>query len=503
MTHRQNTTTGAIAKIIGATLTGDANVEVCDVTHDSREVKKGWLFVAITGAELDAHKFVDAAIAQGASGVVSEQPRPNDFKGAWLQAEDARHALALAAAHVQHYPSRELNLVGITGTNGKTTCAFLITSIVEVAGERAALMGTIEQRIGDAKQKAVRTTPEASDTNRFLRRAVDAKCRVAVMECSSQALDLHRCDRLQFAVAAWTNLTPDHLDYHLTMERYYESKRKLFDNSIGTKPKCAVINLDDEYGRRLRDEISEARIAKDEINIITYAVEQLADVSARDIEISLRGMNFTLRTPAGERRLHTPLVGRPHVSNILLAAATALALDINLDAVERAIATCTGAPGRFEPVPHGGNFVVIVDYAHTDDALRNVLETARALVENRDGRVITVFGCGGDRDRTKRRPMGATAARLSDIVIATSDNPRYEDPEQILRDIEQGLTESGKPYEKIVDRRQAIHRAINEARLNDFVIIAGKGHEDYQTIGDMNHHFDDREVAREAMKTKD
>ncbi len=505
MTSEQHTTTETLARAVDARLTGDANLPARDVTHDSREVAEGWLFVAIAGEKTDAHKYVEAVMRQGACGIVSERPCPADFAGAWLQVEDGRVALARAASHVHHHPSRELNLVGITGTNGKTTCAFLIAAIVEAARMEVALMGTIEQRIGKKRSPAVRTTPEASDTQRFLRQAVDANCRVAVMESSSQALDLHRCDNLEYAVAAWTNLSPDHLDYHKTMEDYYLSKRKLFDGSTGTRPPLAVINLDDEYGRRLSDELTNA---SDETRIITYGFDDnfahTPETTATDIHISLRGMEFHLHSAAGTQRFTTPLVGRPHISNILLATSVALALDIPLDTIMRAVATCTGAPGRFEPIAHNGDFVVIVDYAHTDDALRNLLETARALVAGTSGRVLTVFGCGGDRDRTKRAPMGRTAARLSDTIVLTSDNPRHEDPLAILRDVEQGLNDESfetnpTPYIVIPDRRQAIHHAIREARTGDFVIIAGKGHEDYQIIGNQSFHFDDRETAREAL----
>ncbi|MCP9493440.1 MAG: UDP-N-acetylmuramoyl-L-alanyl-D-glutamate--2,6-diaminopimelate ligase [Pyrinomonadaceae bacterium MAG19_C2-C3] len=513
MTLDAHITTGTFAQAIGARLTGDANLPVRDVSHDSREVAEGWLFAAIAGEKTDAHKYVEAVMRQGACGIVSERARPADFAGAWLQVEDARIALARAAAHVHHHPSRDLNLVGITGTNGKTTCAFLIAAIMEAAYEKVALLGTIEQRIGQRRSRAERTTPEASDTQRFLRQAATTGCHFAVMESSSQALDLHRCDSLEYGVAAWTNLSPDHLDYHKTMEDYYLSKRKLFDGSTGTRPRLAVINADDEYGRRLIDELTHT---SHETPVVTYGLnEKLSprpDTTATNIRISLRGMEFQLDSRAGTRCFTTPLVGRPHVSNILLATSVALAFDVPLDTIAHAVATCTGAPGRFEPIKHAGDFVVIVDYAHTDDALSNVLETARALVADTNGRVITVFGCGGDRDRTKRAPMGRTAACLSDVVILTSDNPRHEDPLVIMRDVEAGLNDESlkdeslkqgaTPYVKIPDRRLAIARAIDEARPSDFVIIAGKGHEDYQIIGDQTFHFDDREVARETLAAR-
>ncbi|HVF26840.1 MAG TPA: UDP-N-acetylmuramoyl-L-alanyl-D-glutamate--2,6-diaminopimelate ligase [Pyrinomonadaceae bacterium] len=484
-------TIGNIARAVNGRLSGDADVPVRDVTHDSRQAGEGWLFAAVRGANLDAHQFIADVIGRGAVGVISELERPADFAGAWIQVDDVRRALALAAAEVHGHPSRALNLVGVTGTNGKTTTAFLIAAMAKAAGEDVALASTIEYRIGDEQVKAERTTPEASDIERFLRRAVDANCGVAVMEASSQALELHRCDRLHYRVAVFTNLTRDHLDYHGTMENYFAAKHKLFDGSLGEPPGMSVINIDDEYGARLAAELKE-RSAR----VITYALDEEADVSAGDIEFSFGGMGFNLRTSEGARVVRSPLVGRPHVYNILAAVGTCQALGIEVGTMKAAIEDCAGAPGRFERVAHRGDFAVVVDYAHTDDALANVIKTARGVTP---GRVITVFGCGGDRDRTKRAPMGEVAALLSDVVIVTSDNPRTEDPEAILADIEVGLRATGKTYRKIADRREAIIQAIDEARTGDMVLIAGKGHEDYQIIGQDVIHFDDREVAREAL----
>jgi UDP-N-acetylmuramyl-tripeptide synthetase len=311
------------------------------------------------------------------------------------------------------------------------------------------------------------------------------------MECSSQAIDLHRCDALQFAVAIFTNLTRDHLDYHVTMENYFAAKRRLFDGTLGKLPRVSVINTDDARGPELMRELTAAAA-----RVVSYALDSEADVTAQDIEISLEGMSFHLKTPAGARALHTPLVGRPHIYNILAAVATGLELGYGLDVIASAVEKCTGAPGRFELVPHAGDFAVVVDYAHTDDALVNALNTARDVTR---GRVITVFGCGGDRDNSKRAPMGEAAGTLSDAVILTSDNPRTEDPLEIITDAEVGLRTTHKPYRKIADRREAIHSAIAEARSGDVVVIAGKGHEDYQIIGRQTFHFDDKEVAREAL----
>ena len=484
-------TLGELASAVGGELDGDAGARVSDVTHDSRQAGAGWVFVAVRGEKSDGNRFAKDVDEKGAAGVVSEQERPADFRGGWIRVPEARRALALAAAEVHGHPSRELKLVGITGTNGKTTTAYLVAAIVEAAGVPAALISTVEYRVAGERMPALHTTPEASDVERLLRRAVAAGCRAAVMEASSQALDLRRCDALAFEVAAFTNLTRDHLDYHGTMEAYFSAKRRLFDGSLGSPPRASVINVDDGYGVRLYEEVKAAGR-----RALRYALDKEAEVTARGVEFSMGGTRLTLRTPEGEREVRSPLVGRPHVYNMLTAAGVAHALGLGLEATAAALGVCGGAPGRFERVGHAGEFAVVVDYAHTDDALRNVLRTARDVAT---GRVITVFGCGGDRDRSKRAPMGEAAASLSDVVIATSDNPRTEDPEAILRDVEEGLRASGRPYQKIGDRREAIHRAVALARAGDIVVIAGKGHEDYQIVGTEKRHFDDREVAREAL----
>ncbi|MFN2531036.1 MAG: UDP-N-acetylmuramoyl-L-alanyl-D-glutamate--2,6-diaminopimelate ligase [Pyrinomonadaceae bacterium] len=480
-----------VAGVTEALLTGDAEVAVLDVTHDSRRATAGSLFAAVKGALFDAHKFVPQVMAQGAVGVLSELPAPWDFAGAWLQVNDIRRAMALAAAEVHHHPSRELQLVGITGTNGKTTTAYLIASIPEAAGEPVAMTGTVEYRLGKERQKADRTTPEAPDMQRLLRSAVGLGCRTAVMECSSQAMDFHRCDELEYAVAVFTNLTRDHLDYHKTMQNYWHAKQRLFDGRLGTRPRTSVINVDDSYGLELLEMLERAGL-----HVIRYAVNGDADVTARAPKFSLDGMEFELLTPVGKRHFKSPLVGPPHIYNTLAAVASGIALGYDLDTITRALSSCTGAPGRFERVIHNGEFAVVVDYAHSDDALLNVLRTARQVVK---GKIITVFGCGGDRDRSKRAPMGEAAGSLSDVIILTSDNPRTEDPEQILSDAEVGLRQTNKPYQKIADRREAIYEAIAEAQIGDLVLIAGKGHEDYQIIGREVLHFDDREVAKEAL----
>jgi len=485
-------TTRNVAEQLNAQLFGDGASITLDVTHDSRQAREGTLFVAIKGETMDGHRFVEDVMRRGAAGIISEYDPPADFAGAWLKVEKAREALAKAATVINGDPSHQLNLVGITGTNGKTTTTYLCFALAEAAGQRPAMLTTVEYRIGEKSEEAVRTTPEASDTNRFLREAVDAGCTVAVMEASSQAIDLHRCDWLRFKLAIFTNLTQDHLDHHHTMENYFDAKKKLFDGRLGERPGASIINIDDEWGVKLADELR-----GDGGKVVTFSQRGEADMTAESIKVSLiKGTSFVLKTPTTQIEVTSPLVGRPHVYNMLAATATALELGYDLDAIVKGLSTCVGAPGRFERVPHDGDFAVVVDYAHTDDALLNTLKTARELT---DGRILTVFGCGGDRDRSKRRPMGGVAGEYSDIVVITSDNPRNEDPLKIISEIEVGVKEKTSVYEVIPDRREAIYRAIAAAKSDDVVIIAGKGHENYQIIGADKFHFDDREIALEAL----
>lgn len=483
-----------VAEATKAELSGEFDAaEVSDVTHDSRQAGKNSLFVAVRGLTMDGHRFVDDVMRRGAVGIVSELDAPESFQGVWLKVADARTALAQAAAVINGNPSHDLKLVGITGTNGKTTTTYLVFALAEANGGKAAMLTTVEYRIGEDSEPAIRTTPEASDTNRFLRRAVESGCQTTVMETSSQAIDLHRCDALRFQVGVFTNLTRDHLDYHLTMENYYDAKKKFFDGRIGETVKSSVINIDDEYGARLANELK-----LNNQRIVTFAQNNPADLTAENIEVSLiEGTSFDLKTPKGNRKIVSPLVGKPHVYNMLAATAVALELGYDLDKIAKGLKYCAGAPGRFERVAHDGDFAVVVDYAHSDDALLNTLKTAEDLTK---GRIITVFGCGGDRDKTKRQPMGEVAGRHSDLVIVTSDNPRTENPLQIISEIEIGLKKTNCPYQIIPDRRDAIHRAIRKAKPNDVVLIAGKGHETYQIVGSDKFHFDDREIAREALE---
>jgi UDP-N-acetylmuramoyl-L-alanyl-D-glutamate--2,6-diaminopimelate ligase len=482
-----------IAEALNAKIFGGTDQNITDVTHDSRQADSGSLFVAIRGLTMDGHKFIAEVMRRGSAGVISEFEPPENFEGVWLQVTNARVALAQAAAVINDNPSHKLKLVGITGTNGKTTTTYLTYALGEANGEKGAMLTTVEYRIGEKSEPAVRTTPEASDTQRFFAEAVEAGCTMGVMETSSQAIDLHRCDALRFKVAIFTNLTRDHLDYHLTMENYFDAKKRLFDGRLGEKPKSSVINIDDEWGAKLARELKE-----NGQQVVTFAINKPADLNPENIDVSLlKGTSFLLKTPQGERQVTSPLVGKPHVYNILAATSASLELGFDLDKIVRGIETCVGAPGRFERVPHDGDFAIVVDYAHSDDALLNVLKTARDLTK---GRIITVFGCGGDRDKTKRAPMGEVAGKNSDLAIITSDNPRTEDPLQIISEIEVGIKETGCPYLVVSDRREAIHTAISKAKPGDVVLIAGKGHETYQIIGNNKYHFDDREISIEALE---
>ena len=481
----------------GGAAVGDTRVT--SVTYDSRQAGPGSVFVALRGVKADGVSFATEAVNRGAVAVISEVAPPSGVGTPWIQVPDARLALAALSAAFYSHPSEELTLVGITGTNGKTTTAYLLASIFEAGGVRCGRIGTVGHRVGNRELAAARTTPEAPELQRMLREMVTAHCGACVMEVSSHALALRRADRLRFAAAIFTNLTRDHLDFHSDMEEYFRAKRRLAE--LLPESGIAVTNLDDRRG---------AEFAAAARRRVTYAIDAPADVRPGPLAFSLYGLSFEARTPRGTLRLRSPLVGRPNAYNILAAVATAMALDVPFNAIEEGIRGLTDVPGRFQVVSDAADSVrVIVDYAHTDDALKNLLETARPLAP---GRLITVFGCGGDRDRSKRPLMGAVAARLSDLVIVTSDNPRSEDPEQIMDEVKRGIVmpadrrppngqraPKSTEYLAISDRKAAIERAVRDARPGDLVLIAGKGHEKYQVIGDRTLPFDDVEVARAAL----
>jgi UDP-N-acetylmuramoyl-L-alanyl-D-glutamate--2,6-diaminopimelate ligase len=477
-----------LRRVPEARLQGDPSLPVTEVTYDSRRVSPGGLFVAIRGAVTDGNRFVDAARKKGAAAIVSEQAP--DGSGPWVQVPDARAALALFSAAVLGDPAQSLRLVGVTGTNGKTTTTYLIDAALRAAGHTVGLLGTVQYRIGERLVEASRTTPESSDLQALFRQMVAEGCTDAVMEVSSHSLELKRVHGCAFQVAVFTNLTRDHLDFHGDMESYFTAKRRLFDTYL-REDGHAVINADDDRAAAL------AAAARGKV--WTYGIEAAsADVSASGIALSLKGTRFHTRTPRGEFDVETPLIGRFNVENFLAGLTAAVALDVDPAVALRGLLTMTGVPGRLERVNAGQDFAVIVDYAHTDDALKNLLETVREL---KPRRLVTVFGCGGDRDRTKRPLMGAVASRLSDVVVVTSDNPRSEPPEAILEEIQRGMPNGSRRGERyaIVDRREAIGRALEMAGPGDAVVIAGKGHETYQVLRDRTVPFDDRQVARELI----
>ena len=468
-------------------------IEARGVTHDSREVRRGWVFVALRGLKADGVAFAPQAAAKGAAAIVAERPPDTPSAIPWIVVPDARRALALLAAEFNRHPSRQMKVVGITGTNGKTTTSYLLAAIFEAAGVRCGLMGTVSYRIGNREFQATRTTPEAPEVQGLLRQMVDAGCGACVMEVSSHALALARVEGMQFAAGVFTNLTRDHLDFHADMEDYFAAKRKLFDMLPGDAP--AVANIDDPRGAALLEMTTRP---------VSYAINRTANVTPGPLAFSLEGLDFDVRTPQGSLHVRSRLVGRPNVYNILAAAGTAAALGIPLDAIERGLAGLEGVPGRFELASgRDDDITVIVDYAHTDDALRNLLETARPLAARR---LITVFGCGGDRDRSKRPLMGMVAARLSDVVVITSDNPRSEDPARIIDEASRGaqpeLRNGRTELLTIVDRKEAIATAVRRAQAGDVVLIAGKGHEKYQEIGGRVLPFDDVAVARQALAAR-
>ena len=470
-----------------------AGAPITAVAYDSRRVAPGSIFVALKGLKADGNLFADQAIGRGARAVVSESAKPDRATVPWIVVNDARLALALLADRFFNHPSRRMPVIGVTGTNGKTTTSYLLCSILDAAGMSAGMLGTVAYRIGGEDREASRTTPEAPDVQQLLHEMLAQGARSAVMEVSSHALSLKRVDGMRFAAAVFTNLTRDHLDFHEDMEAYFAAKRRLFEMLPQGAP--GVINADDPRVQSLVEVCTRP---------VTYAVAATADVVPARVEMSLAGLRAEIDTPRGKVRVDSKLVGRPNLYNILAATAAAVSLDVPLDAIERGIAGLAGVPGRFEVVSEPADSVtVVVDYAHTDDALRNLLETARPLAS---ARLITVFGCGGDRDRSKRPLMGMVAARLSDVVVITSDNPRSEEPRRIIEEIERGIPAGTQASTRaphvmsIVDRAEAIDRAVALAAPGDVVLIAGKGHEKYQQIGDRVLPFDDAEVARAGLR---
>jgi len=459
----------------------DLDAEITAVVSDSRLARRGSLFVAVPGIKLDGAKFIDGARAKGAVAIVAESP-------GFIEVADARAALALIAANFYGRPADKLSIVGVTGTSGKTTTTKMIESIFDALPKETAgpvgLIGTIEYRAGDERLNADRTTPDAVMLQEWFAKMVDADVKHAVMEVSSHALALKRTFGIRFAAAVFTNLSQDHFDFHKDFEDYFQAKRILF-----TQTRKAIANIDDAYGRRIAEEF----------HAVTFGRES-GDIRPKDVTVDVRGLHGTIVTPRGDLRIDSQLLGTPNLYNWLAAIGAAQAVDIDNATIERGIAALGAVRGRFETVsaPDGAP-TVIVDYAHKPDALEKLLHAVRDLDKNK--RLVVLFGCGGDRDKDKRPKMAAIAGRLADYTILTSDNPRSEKPEAILDDIEHGMP-AGAAYARIADRRAAIKRAIGEGTANDVVVIAGKGHESYQVVGDQVIHFDDREEAEIALKNR-
>ncbi|NLV32802.1 MAG: UDP-N-acetylmuramoyl-L-alanyl-D-glutamate--2,6-diaminopimelate ligase [Acidobacteria bacterium] len=480
-----------LERIPGVRWNGRGDILIGGIAYDSRLVRAGDLFVAIRGEKEDGARFIGEALSRGAAAVASEAPSAPLPGEARIVVEDARAFLADVARVWYGDPCASLRLAAVTGTKGKTTCTYLLYSILRGAGLRSCLAGTIGMKIGDEEFPAKHTTPEAPDLYRFFRRAVDLGCTHGTLEVSSHALAQKRVYGARFAVGVFMNLTHDHLDFHRTMDAYFEAKMILFTPGNRNRLETAVINIDDTWGRKLA--------AAAGAGVLTFGFDRAADIRVLDFQSGFEGTRLRLGTPAGEARLRSPLIGRPNAYNIMAATGAALGLGLGLDDIGAGVAALAGVPGRMQRVEGGQDFLVLVDYAHSPDSLENVLRTARELPRRR---LITVFGCGGDRDRAKRPVMGAIAAKWSDRVIATSDNPRTEDADSILREIEPGLEEGPAPFDVIPDRREAIAAAVAMARSGDIVVIAGKGHEDYQIIGTRTFPFDDREVAAQCLRNR-
>ncbi len=460
---------------------GDLDVELSALAYDSRKVAPGTLFFCVPGGKVDGHEFAAAAVEAGASALVVE--RELDLAVAQVVVADTRAAMAPLAARFWSDPTKELKVVGITGTNGKTTTAFLLEAILEQAGIQTGLLGTVKQVVGGVEEQVERTTPEAIELQATFRRMLESDDEACVMEVSSHALALHRADAIEFEAALFTNLTQDHLDFHADMEDYFQAKRMLFEAG----PRAAIVNLDDPSGRRLAGEFE----------CLTFSAEGSgADFVAHDIAFDVAGARFAVDGPEGSIEIETALPGHFNVSNALGAFAAALSLGVDSESAAAGLAAAGRVPGRFEPIAEGQDFAVLVDYAHTPDSLENVLLAARRLTE---GRVISVFGAGGDRDRDKRPKMGRAGAELSDLAIVTSDNPRSESPEAIIAEVVDGI-EDADGVEVEPDRRAAIRLALGRAQAGDTVVIAGKGHEQGQEFEDGRKlPFDDRAVAREEL----
>jgi UDP-N-acetylmuramoyl-L-alanyl-D-glutamate--2,6-diaminopimelate ligase len=461
--------------------------EILGIAYNSKSVRPGYLFAALRGQSRNGMDFVAEAETNGAAAVLSSWPKPPASRLAWIRVADAREALALASANFFGHPSDRMKVIGVTGTKGKTTVTYLLEEILKAAGFVPGVIGTIEYRRPGLRVKAGRTTPEASDLQAILSEMLEAGVTHCVMEVSSHALEQKRVWGVSFDVAIFTNLSGEHMDYHQSMENYYDAKRKLF--YLNHKRNAAVVNMDDPWGQKL--------IAELPMKTITFGFEPAAIVRAIKSDLTDDGMNVRIAHPGNVLEVHSSLVGKHNVYNILAAAAASLVLNVSPDDIGKGIAGLRGVPGRFEKVDNARGIHIVVDYAHTDNALEHLLETAR---EFKPRRVVLVFGAGGNRDKEKRERMGRVAARLADWTVITSDNPRGEDPLEIIAAIEKGFEkEAARTYEVVPDRKEAIARALAMAVKGDYVLVAGKGHEDYQIFKDRTVHFSDIEVIREML----
>ena len=466
-----------------------AGMRVAGLDYDSRRVERDFVFFAFAGSRTDGGRFAAEALSRGAAAVVSEAEPPEALRARWIRVPHGRQALALAARSFYGKPDERLGITGITGTNGKTTTGYLLDSMLRAAGRTTALIGTIEYRLAERVLPAVNTTPESLDLIRLFAELLEAGGTHVTMEVSSHALSLGRVYGIGFHTAVFTNFTRDHLDYHGDMEAYFAAKRTLFEGVGAAPPAFAVLNRDDEHVRRLK--------LASGTRALWYGLAQEPDLRARHVISGFGGLRFEIQFGKTRFAVESPLIGKINVYNILAACGAAIAFGLEPETIARGIAQMRAVPGRFERIDEGQPFVVVVDYAHTDDALRNAIAVARGLEPKR---VITLFGCGGDRDRTKRPLMGLAAGENSDFVVLTSDNPRSEDPLAIMNDVLVGIRRTDVPHVVEPDRRAAIARAIKEAHAGDIVILAGKGHEPYQVLKDKTIAFDDRAVAREVLK---
>lgn len=471
---------------------GAMNREIAGIAFDSRQVKKGYMFICISGFKTDGHNYAQQAVDNGAVAIVAEKELNLYGDVTTIIINDSRSAMPVIASNFYEQPSCDLRVIGVTGTNGKTTTTHLIQAILQEWGKKTGIMGTLYAKIDDYRHELGHTTPESLEIEQFLDLTRQHQGEYVVMEVSSHALDLNRVDKIDFDVGIFTNLTQDHLDYHNTMENYKQSKLKLFQMLPKDSNNFSIINADDPSASDF--------MAASPCHTFSYGIKNQADIRATKLTTNLKGSSFEIKYGENQLQMNMKLIGLFSVYNALAAIAFGIKEGIGPEIIKRALEKVQGVPGRFEQVDCGQDFTVIVDYAHTPDGLKNILETARQIVENR---LITVFGCGGDRDRTKRPLMGEIAAQYSDFCVVTSDNPRSEEPLDIINDIIPGVNKvENSRYAIIADRRDAIHHAINLARTGDLIVIAGKGHETYQLVKDQVLSFDDRKVAAEFLKGK-